>query len=83
MPSPIDPELLTLLYSAMRAQVGISVETDNVDRLRTKLYAARAKIGDPELELLMLTPDPARPATHLFIAKTRIKIEGASPDAET
>jgi len=81
MPSPVDPELLSLLYSALRAEIGISVETDNVDRLRNKLYDARAKLQDPDLELLFLAPDPARPSTHLFIAKKRIKLEG-EPDAE-
>lgn len=80
MPSPVDPELMTLLYFALRAPIGISVESDNVDRLRTKLYDARTKLADPELELLMLVPDPNRPATHLFIAKKRIKIEGATTD---
>jgi hypothetical protein len=81
MSSPVDPELLSLLYSALRAEIGISVATDNVERLRNKLYAARKSLMDPDLELLFLAPDPDRPSTHLFIAKKRITLEGA-PDAE-
>ena len=75
-----DPELLALLYSALRATIGISIETDDPERLRQKLYQIRAKEMDPELSLLMFAPDPQRPTTHLFIAKTKVKIEGEADD---
>lgn len=80
--SDSDPALLALLYRALRETIGLSIATDDPERLRQKLYQIRAKEMDPALMLLMLAPDPKRPTTHLFIAKTKVKLEG-EPDAET
>lgn len=77
-----DPDLLAILYSALRSSIGVMVATDNVERLRNKLYAARSKAEDPDLEILMLAPDPKRPTTHLLVAKKRIIVEGET-NAET
>lgn len=73
--SPPDPDLLALLYRALREEVGLSIAVENPERLRQKLYQVRAKIADPDLEALMILPDPDRTATHLFICKKRVRVD--------
>jgi hypothetical protein len=52
-----------LLYAAMGAQIGIAVQVSDFLNARGRLYAARAKSGDPELarlqirRSLMMEPD--------------------------
>ncbi len=79
-----EEELIAMLYDAFASEVGISVAASNVGRLQQRLYQTRAKLADPDLSLLMLSPDPARPETHLFICKTRIQVagEGKEEDAQ-
>jgi len=60
-------DLLEILYAAYRAEIGVVVETDNVERLRQTLYRVQKK--DPELKCLTFRISPASPETELFILK--------------
>ena len=61
--------LLELLYDALRAEHGIVVETNDPERLRMKLYAARKE--DPQLRVLAFVISPTEPQSHLWILKAR------------
>lgn len=50
--------LLDLWYSALKAKLGIAIETDNRAILRQHLYRARAEANKPELEsIVMIIPE--------------------------
>jgi len=50
--------LLEFWLAALKAKVGISVETDNRASLRQHLYRARAEANDPRLDdIVMLLPE--------------------------
>lgn len=68
--------LLELWFKALRAKVGIVVKTDNVERLRQKLYTERAQYEGQELDALFLAPSPMIPG-ELWIVHKRIR-----PDAQ-
>lgn len=59
--------LLELLYDALRAEVGIIVQTSNVERLRQKLYALRKE--DEDLAALSFIVSPTNPNAELWIVK--------------
>ncbi len=59
--------LLELLYEALRAEIGVSVATEDVGKLRQKLYALRRE--DPSLRCLSLVPSPVNPNGELWILK--------------
>jgi hypothetical protein len=59
--------MLELLYSALASQFGIRVSTSNLNLLRQKLYALRAK--HEELSCLSLVQSPFDP-NELWIVKT-------------
>lgn len=58
--------LLETLYDALREPLGIVVETNDVERLRQKLYALRK--DHPDLADLSLVPSPTTP-NQLWILK--------------
>lgn len=60
---------LELLYDALRAEIGIVVETNDPERLRMKLYAARKE--DPQLGVLSFVISPTTPETDLWILKSK------------
>jgi len=50
--------LLELWMAALKAEVGISIETDNRALLRQHLYRARAESNDPSLDgIVMVMPE--------------------------
>lgn len=62
--------LIELLYSAARSDYGIIVETDDVERLRQKLYPLRKT--DSYLEGLSFVVSPTNPARELWIVKREV-----------
>jgi hypothetical protein len=65
--------LLELLYDALRADIGVCVETNDPERLRMKLYAARKE--DPQLGVLSFIISPTNPTSDLWIIKARPQTE--------
>lgn len=63
-----------LWYSALAEPYGLVVETDNPERLKARLYAARADAMDPSLEDISIKTSPFNPS-QLWLIKRR-------PDAE-
>lgn len=59
--------LLELLYDALREEVGLVVTTNNVERLRAKLYELRRK--DDDLAVLSFIISPTNPDAELWIVK--------------
>lgn len=72
---------LELLYKALDSQFGIVVSTDDVERLRAKLYAERRAVQNPAFEDLVFKPSHANPTTELWIARKHPRTE--SPDASS
>lgn len=62
-------QMRELLYQALASDLGIVVETNDVERTRAKLYAARREANDPALEILSFTPSRTSPETQLWIVK--------------
>ncbi len=46
--------MIEFLYEALSKPFGVVVETDNPERCRQKLYAARRASADPELDGLSI-----------------------------
>lgn len=66
-----DRELLRLqsmLYSALAAEFGLIVRTDDPKRARQRLYEARAACGDPSLARLQFRFSPEN-SDFIIIAK--------------
>lgn len=59
--------MIELLYEALRQPYGIIVSTDDVERLRAKLYPLRR--GDPALMALSFIVSPTNPSSELWIVK--------------
>lgn len=67
MPKKPEPTLLDLLYRAENSPLGIVVETNDVNRLRQKLYALKKEHDD--LKDLILKPHPLNPNSTLFLIR--------------
>ena len=59
--------LIDILYKALRAEIGIVVRTNDPERLRQKLYAARKE--DEDLASLRITISRTSPENELWIVK--------------
>ncbi len=57
---------LELWYSALGSEHGIVVETDDPERCKQKLYAARREAQDETLAKLSIVQSPTEPM-HLWI----------------
>ncbi len=68
-------EYLEHLYAALHSEsgCGIMLETDDVERLRQKLYPLRKQ--DPALAVLSFVPDPTTPG-RLWIVKRQEVTDG-------
>lgn len=79
-----DPQLIELLYRALASPYGIAVASTNPVLARTRLYATRTKLSDPDLAELSLSLNPLNPQGELFIAKRRAASppKGAPADAK-
>jgi hypothetical protein len=60
--------LIELLYAALREDLGVVVETNDVNNLRAKLYKIRSE-NLAEFECISLSPHRAAPTTHLLIVR--------------
>lgn len=58
---------LELLYRAFNSPFGIVVQTDDPERLRTRLYPVRKE--DPELECIAICVSPTAPNSELWLVK--------------
>jgi len=67
------PKLLELLDSALVADHGVAVRTNNVQLLRQKLYAVRRE--SERFSVLSLTPSPIDAESVLWIVKKDDKQE--------
>lgn len=61
--------MLEILYQALASARGIVVKTNDVERLRAKLYALRRETGDPALKPIALVPSPTAPEEELWIVR--------------
>lgn len=78
MPAP-DPLLVELLYSALRAPIGIAVRVSNFKTGNQKFYTARRALGDPALDVLQFRQNPEDP-TEMWITKGRPKGRSTGDD---
>lgn len=72
-PSP----LIEHLYSALHSEFGVIVRTNNVERLRSRLYLLRKE--DPSLAAVSITTSPTAPDSELWIVRNGKDVS----DAET
>lgn len=61
-------EILEHWYRALHAEIGICLLTDDLERLRQKLYVARRDANDPSLDALSIVTSPISP-NQLWIVK--------------
>lgn len=71
---------LELLYQAAGTTLGIVISVSDFEKARQKLYQAKVKAADPELNCLQFRRSPFEPETELWIVKggTSIPKEGES-----
>lgn len=77
-----EAEYKFIWYSALAARYGIVVETDNVERLKAKLYDARSKTGDPMLNDISIRPSPFNKSQLWLIKRNPDAQERGSSDPE-
>lgn len=58
---------LELWYRALREPIGIKVFTNDAQRLKMRLYKARAEADDPDLMQLMIQTSPLNPTGEVWI----------------
>jgi hypothetical protein len=85
---PSTTELASFWYAALAEPLGIWLRTPSPTRLKSSLYAVRARMKDPRLASLQVrTPPPGSipgldPTTHLWIVNPE-GAEGVDPEPET
>lgn len=53
---------LEFWYAALASPLGVVIETDNFERARAKLYAARREAMDPALDNIAVMQSPTNPS---------------------
>jgi hypothetical protein len=61
--------MLELWYAAANTPLGLVVRTDNRDKLKMRLYAARAKAHDPTLDAISIVCPASEPDRLWLIRK--------------
>lgn len=79
---PSDLNVLELWYAALRNPYGVKVITNDVNRMKAKLYAERKAADDPALAALMIQTSSANPTGELFINHRLINTDEGASDAE-
>lgn len=70
-----DPLLSALLYEALGEPIGLlCLATPDFERGRAKLYQTRAKLADPELEILQFRASPFPEEGNLIIVKETVQV---------
>lgn len=64
-PPPI--HMTEILYQAVASPIGVIVATNDVTRLRAKLYTLRR--ADPLFANIALVPSPTNPSSELWVVK--------------
>lgn len=59
--------MIELLYKALEEEIGVKVATDDVERLRQKLYRLRKE--NPTFEPLSFVTSPTNPNGEIWIVK--------------
>lgn len=62
-----------LLYQALSAEIGIVLDTDDVQLLIQKLHAAKRNANDPSLDCLVIMKSREKPESQVWIAKKEQK----------
>lgn len=70
---------LALLYEALGKDLGMIVQTSNVQLCLQRFYKARRESGDPELMTLQFRRSPKAPHTELWIVKGKKPIPSTPP----
>lgn len=63
-------KFLSYWYMALREPVGMLFESTNVASAMTRLYTARKQSGDPELQSLVIMPDPEDKKSRFYITRS-------------
>jgi hypothetical protein len=66
--------LIELWYAALREPIGIKVQTNDAERMKTSLYLARKQAEEPELAKLMIQTSPLNPKGEVFITHREIDL---------
>lgn len=74
--------LLELWYTALRAEIGIRIRTNDAHRMKTALYQARKQSGDEALSKLMIQTPPLNPTGEVWITQRYIDLPEGLEDAE-
>ena len=64
-----NPTLIDLLYKALRAEVGIIVDSNDPPKLRQRLYVVRRESGDEDLNTLSFLISRTYPESQLLIVR--------------
>jgi hypothetical protein len=62
-------EPLEILYQALASPIGLVIAVGDFVKDQAKLYQARSKSGDPDLEVLQFRRSPHNPEQELWIVK--------------
>lgn len=64
-----DPEIITLLYAALDAELGVIVKTNKPASLKQKIYQTRKLIDAPELDQISCVESVTDPEGSLWLVK--------------
>lgn len=65
----MNPDAIRIWYEALASPLGIKFTAPDLTRAKSLLYAARAKLNDPDLMNLTLRTSPRSPTDTLWILK--------------
>lgn len=68
-PTNYDPSL-ELCYQALASQIGIVISVSDFISAQQKLYSARKKSGDTDLDVLQFRRSPTNPEGEIWIVKS-------------
>jgi hypothetical protein len=69
MASAPDSTIVSLLYQALEADIGIAVSVTNPSTAKQKFYATRRLLADPALDALQFRTSPHNTSGELWIVK--------------
>ena len=69
MISASDQQIAELLYQVLQTPIGLLISTNDPVRAKSKLYALRAKLADPELKRVQIRASPWPDQGQLVLIK--------------